>query len=1363
MQCPHCGKANRTGALFCASCGTSLSPRSNPAQLQPGQKLNGGRYEIVRPLSRGGMGVIYLVKDLETFDKPRALKEMLDYVDPAEYPGAAAYQQALNKAHQRFEDEARILSHLSHPGIPEIIDYFPENGSNYIVMEYVEGEDLSTNLTHLNEFGLVVAGRPYPVENVVRWGAQVCKILEYLEKQTPTPVVHHDIKPANLVLDKSSGDVRLVDFGTAKARLRAQAGGKVGLQKSSVFGTEGYAPPEQYLGQSVPKSDVYALAATMYHLLTDDDPQQHPFTYPWPTWLDDGLKKALSRAVESDVAKRATAGELRQVLEKWKTKPLPKKAPPKPANFRVILTHVPDARIAHVIQALRATLSLTEQQATITAYSAPTTVVQKVPYADATKVVSQLKAAGVSVMLVDVDESHSASLADGALRHELDAEGQVRNIVATRLGSDKRCHCFKCGHDWTSRRAAGAPPPNICPHCKSDSWSLHRIFKCRVCGHEFVHGDLRYPPTSLFPACPACGATDWLTRQSPRLRITTTTIDLGTVRLSKGASVVLKLANGGTGVLRGVIRCQEPWLRVEKRFTGNAAITLPVDTGCLTGETHYQGCIDLVTNGGVGKVTVKFYAQSPERLSVSPLVLDLGQVGAEQVTGMVQITNLGGGRLEGSVTAPAPWLRLSRTSVAGNAVDLSVIADPAEMLAGQAQDAFIRIVTNGGDTTISVRADALPATLTLSPSSLDFGAVPLREKRSLTLRALNTGAGRLECRIADSPKWIGLSQTRWSENNWELTLKVDGRHLSDGAERTGLIRILSNGGEARVPVRAVAMGVTLAVEPQSVDFGTQLVGSKANRQLELTNREAGELQGVIRSSPSWLCLEPRQFSGNNAGLTASLATKGLSPGQYTDSIEIESNGGNASISVRLQLSAESRVAHTARQVLRRLQNPSQGASSTSATHSASVSAKKSSKIRNLLLPALALIIAIGFVCLALLGSELPMPVTSRRATIGAVHDAATANATVLGAETPTTVATPVPPFPAGTQVKLVAEDGDSITAWQVAGSCEPILALGQLPTDMDARILDAVCYNWERGVHFYQVLLADGTTCWIQGADLLRADEHTPEATDTPHLTEMAQPTPAPQPTDSLQATPTLVSLSGGLDRVIAYNPGPGVKKQYADPTALLGDRDIVENPCCQGILQLGRGGSVLAAFVDNVAMDGEGPDLQLFGESARDDFVLVEVSADGRDWRSYPRVSESPDGFDLAMLGLDEVVFVRITDLQPGTSTGAELDAVLALHSELSVADELPELADAVAREDLSLREGPDKLMAEVGRAVAGSLLSIKRRTKASDWVEVETLSGKQGWCYVTDLELNVTLSGVPLVAAPSAPSPTAAPLASP
>ena len=127
-------------------------------------------------------------------------------------------------------------------------------------------------------------------------------------------MIHHDIKPANLILDKATDEVRLVDSGTAKARLLAQQGGWVGVQKSSIFGTAGYAAPEMYREFSEHRSDVYALAATLYHLLTNDDPRDHPFDFPQLGGLAPEIGRALQFVLKQDHNRRATATQFQAQL-----------------------------------------------------------------------------------------------------------------------------------------------------------------------------------------------------------------------------------------------------------------------------------------------------------------------------------------------------------------------------------------------------------------------------------------------------------------------------------------------------------------------------------------------------------------------------------------------------------------------------------------------------------------------------------------------------------------------------------------------------------------------------------------------------------------------------------------------------------------------------------------------------------------------------------------------------------------------------------------------------------------------------------------------------------------------------------------
>ena len=148
------------------------------------------------------------------------------------------------------------------------------------IRDSIEGDDLERSLTHEKSSGERVAGHPMDAGLVVHYGIQMCRVLEYLAQVQPEPVVHCDIKPANIIIDKNSQQAVLVDFGTARARYLRGMQGQPDDRHESVYGTVGYAAPELYRGQVVPKSDEFSLAATMYHLFTDDDPRDHPFKWP---------------------------------------------------------------------------------------------------------------------------------------------------------------------------------------------------------------------------------------------------------------------------------------------------------------------------------------------------------------------------------------------------------------------------------------------------------------------------------------------------------------------------------------------------------------------------------------------------------------------------------------------------------------------------------------------------------------------------------------------------------------------------------------------------------------------------------------------------------------------------------------------------------------------------------------------------------------------------------------------------------------------------------------------------------------------------------------------------------------------------
>jgi eukaryotic-like serine/threonine-protein kinase len=199
------------------------------------------RYRILHLLGKGGMGEVYLAEDT-------SLKIQV---------AVKANHRQGEEATNQFFREARLLATLRHPNLPRVIDYFVHEDSQFLVMDFIQGEDLRD---YIEKSG------PQPYEKVIDWASQLGKALVYLHTQSP-PVIHRDIKPANIKLTPQ-GEVILVDFGIAKATDSIQ----VTVDGASGY-TPGFAPPEQYgSARTGPDSDQFSFAATLYMLLTGQRP-----------------------------------------------------------------------------------------------------------------------------------------------------------------------------------------------------------------------------------------------------------------------------------------------------------------------------------------------------------------------------------------------------------------------------------------------------------------------------------------------------------------------------------------------------------------------------------------------------------------------------------------------------------------------------------------------------------------------------------------------------------------------------------------------------------------------------------------------------------------------------------------------------------------------------------------------------------------------------------------------------------------------------------------------------------------------------------------------------------------------------------
>jgi serine/threonine protein kinase, bacterial len=293
--CPSCGAALRGAVAFCPSCGFAL--RTATGRLQTQQVL-AGRYQIARLVARGGMGAVYQAEDIRLGGAPVAVKEMASSFVHGD-------TEAFERAVADFRREAAMLARLRHAHLPRVSDQFDEQGKHYLVMEFIAGRTLLDALRQ--------AHGPLPVGQALGYADQLCDVLAYLHSQNP-PIIYRDLKPSNVmiishedggsriedrsldpqssVFDPRSSQVVLIDFGIARFYRPGQTG------DTAIYGTTGYAPPEQYgRGQTDARTDIYALGVLLHQMLTSYDPTSTPFALPPPRTLNPAIPPHVAAAI----------------------------------------------------------------------------------------------------------------------------------------------------------------------------------------------------------------------------------------------------------------------------------------------------------------------------------------------------------------------------------------------------------------------------------------------------------------------------------------------------------------------------------------------------------------------------------------------------------------------------------------------------------------------------------------------------------------------------------------------------------------------------------------------------------------------------------------------------------------------------------------------------------------------------------------------------------------------------------------------------------------------------------------------------------------------------------------------------------
>ncbi len=285
---PHCKKPQNSKTTdFCRSCGNKL--------------LLKDRYRAVKPIGQGGFGKTFLATDEDKPSKPYCvIKQFFPQIEGTD---------AIKKGAELFAREAMQLEELGeHEQIPALFAYFAEDSRQYLIQEFIDGENLA---------GELADSGAYDESYIISLLQDLLKVLEFVHSRN---VIHRDIKPENIIRPQDNGQLVLVDFGASKA-VTAGTLGQVG----TAIGSVGYVAPEQAVGRATFASDIYSLGVTSIHLLTGVNPGElydnYQGVWQWRNYLQKGISNGLAQIldkmlIDNSQLRYQSAGEVRPDLEK---------------------------------------------------------------------------------------------------------------------------------------------------------------------------------------------------------------------------------------------------------------------------------------------------------------------------------------------------------------------------------------------------------------------------------------------------------------------------------------------------------------------------------------------------------------------------------------------------------------------------------------------------------------------------------------------------------------------------------------------------------------------------------------------------------------------------------------------------------------------------------------------------------------------------------------------------------------------------------------------------------------------------------------------------------------------------------------
>ena len=873
QACSHCGASLPWYVRRCPRCATTVADAdlfTNLFRQPPSARLH-GRYLIKETLAAGQVSAVFRAVDSQDSSTEYAIKELS--------PVRLFRAEERREAEWALRSAVDRWSAIRHPAVPRIIETFDEKGKYYIAFEFVQGQSMRRIVRDAHI-------RVTP-DLVCNWGAQLCNLLEHLHAQSP-PLHVPFLGPGHVMVD-TRGQVRVVDLGF-----------------TSIFFPNGYGPYGSVRGYSAPelasgppsvRSDLFALGRLLYAVLVGQVSEEGlarrvPLRQTVPG-VSGRLVKAIARAAHRDPERRpVSAAAMRGLLWDEGSGPVT----PDGGRIELAATAAWSGPIASEPRSeMPQTMSdvgfvrdprFGPEPADLAVLASPQTRPSLSVYPHVLKLGDLSKVAVKRVAL--------------SLRNRGDVEvvGRVISHVgwiaapnrAVRLPTGRQAKVI------LTVRPALAPTGKIV--------EARAVSVDTNAGRQWIGVSLE-------------------TSAGPTLSVEPSLLDFGTFQGQVERSLPLTVVNLGRETLTGRVVSHVPWLRVPHGAFGcvagkpaEVAVHL-VPEMLPRGEQRVDGALVVDSDGGQQRIQVHAWRLVPE-LDLGIAGVDFGAVQWDEVPERnLSVRNTGDGMLEGRVRCLVPWLRVYPdrfVCAPGELVQITLSADCAGLSDGILEiPQAVRVQTNAGPRSLSLRIEVRAPRLAIDTPSLDFGVVPLGEVRERPLVIRNEGSAVLEARVQSRAPWLEPSEAEVVCRPGQrvvLQMRADTRGFTRGQEIAvgEALQISWAAGVGYVPASVLVLQPSLYVAPPAVDFGYIDAARPAVRTLSITNTGTGDLAWNAQTDASWLEVSPESGiceAGGRSDLELTAYGLALDSGVRVASgtLIVNSDGGRAKVPLKVALAS----------------------------------------------------------------------------------------------------------------------------------------------------------------------------------------------------------------------------------------------------------------------------------------------------------------------------------------------------------------------------------------------------------------------------------------------------------------------------